>query len=192
MWSINPRERLCQEVLGSKLSSPLSNREWDQTIISIPTGYADISVDVLFTALEAVYDHSPVHIRQMLPFVLDSLERNRSDLFVSGYFDAFFLHVNYDFSLPIEVNSLPIKGEVGPRYSQDYRQNWIAPNLSAMNRFEHGWAFEWARNLLQNGDPQVVFLFEKDLTMFCRILAMALGKPENEAPAFQSCPPIKP
>ena len=153
MWNMRPQDRLCEEILGGKISKS----QWDDTTILIPTRYADISADVLFTTMEAVYDYSPEHVRLMLPFVLDALEKNRSDLLVTGYFNAYLFHINYDFLSPKEGVSLPDVSHVGPTYSSDYRQGWIIPTISAMNRFEHGWAFDWVNNFLQSGDPEVLF-----------------------------------
>ncbi len=181
MWNVDPRARLCAEILGETLYPRAEGSK-----ILIPINYEDITPDVLMLAQEAVFSFTPAHNRQVLPFVLYALEQNRSDLLITGYFDAYFLHMCHDFSLPISLERLPVGGELKSRYSSRYHQNWIAPSLSAMNRFEHGWAFEWAVGLLRDEESEIMFQFGEDLTMLCRILAMALGKPENEAPSFES------
>ena len=182
MRTTDPKHRLSEVVYGSRLSGD----RWGTTIVSLPVSYSDISSDVLFAVMEAVHSYSPSHIRQMVPFVLHALEQNRTDLFTTGYFEAFFLHVNYEFSLPMESRTMQGGDQFGIRYSPEYRQNWVAPTISAMNGFEHGWAYEWTCDVLEKGVPEVTFNFQLHLKMFARILAMALGQPENEAPVFEN------
>lgn len=186
MYGITPRNRLCEEVLGRRLTEGLAS---SAVTITIPILYNDIDSDVLGAAEEAIFDASPEHIRQILPFVLHVIEANRTKLFEGNYFHSFFTHANYDFHLDKPLDGSEQEHAVVPRYSADYRQNWIAPTVSAMNRFELGWAYEWTFDILRKGEPSVLLLFERDLTMLCRILAMALGKPESEAPSFADMNP---
>lgn len=141
---------------------------------------SDIGPAVLRSAQEAAYEMSSEQVRQMLPFVLDVIERNKTKLFETGYLDTFLLHVNNDFYLA------PSTGRgIGPNYSSEYRQGWVAPTVSALSKFEQGWALDWVLDLLKNCNDDALYLFEQNLIMFSRILSMALDKPESEAPAFR-------
>lgn len=176
MLNVSSRDRLCQEILGGRLS-PLLGKD---TIVSIPMNYDFISPEVLFAAKEAAYSLDPGQIRQMLPLVLYAIESKRFDLFHTGYLNAFFLHINYDYIFPVDLFAPLVPGEFSPKYTTEYRPGRVAETISGMNRFEHSWALEWVRNLIQTDDWDVMALFREDLTMFWRILAMALDLPENE------------
>ncbi len=178
------RKRLCQVILGSTLSSGPPNA----AVVSIPVLAEDITESVLLAATEAIYSFTPEHVRQVLPLVLHSLETKNAELIGSGYFDTFFFHVNYEFHKPTPGGSIQvIDGNVirHPRYVTDYRQNWTASTVSAMNRFEQGWAYDWASDLLRTRVVDAGLNAREDVTMFCRILGMAIGKPVDEVPAFE-------
>ncbi|MEP4627158.1 MAG: hypothetical protein ABJR46_16580 [Tateyamaria sp.] len=165
------RNRLCQEILGGRLFPD----QRGSALIILPFCHDEITEEILLSAQEAIFSFTPEHVRQTMPFVLDAMHFNRTKLFGSGFFDAFFLHVNYEFFLPIESGV-----ESHEKYSQEYRQNWIAPRLSAMNRFELGWAHTWTTEILEDSANEVMMNFEQDLVMLSKLLGMALGKPENE------------
>lgn len=177
MSEITPQNRLCEEILGGNLSVFQS----DVVSMSMPINYSDIDAGVLRSAQEAIYDMSAEQVRQTLPFVLDSIERNRTDLFETGYFNSFLLHVNYDFYLPSST-------ELGARwhFSSEYKRGFVTPTVSAMSRLEHGWALDWILDILKADDGNILYMFERDLLMFSRILSMALDKPESEAPTLKS------
>lgn len=183
----SPRKRLCQVVLGTELRAGQGHG----ATISIPVLYEDISAKVLFAAHEAIYSYTPAHVRQVLPFVLHAIEELESDLNDSGFFDAFFLHTNRKFYRHTESNRVQIiDGEIvfPLRYRTEYRENWTADTVSAMNRFEHGWAYEWVCELLKKETPDTGWSLRQDLTMFARILGMALGKQVTDVPTFQVDP----
>ena len=181
----SPRKRLCQVVLGAELKAGQQNG----AAISIPILYEDIDGKVLFAAQEAIYSYTPAHVRQVLPFVLHAIEEQQSYPGDSGFIDAFFLHINYEFFLSSTGPSVQFVEEeiVTPlRYRTEYRENWTAETISAMNSFEHGWAYEWVCELLETQIPDAELYSRQDLTMFARILGMALGKQVTEVPAFKT------
>lgn len=172
----NHRHRLCEEVLGERLAGAYKGT----VVVSLPIQNGDITEAFLMAAQEAVHSFSPEQVRSVLPFVLDALQSDRTDLFGSGYFNSFFLHVNADFQLPMEAWDAS-----GKRYTSDFRENWVSPTLSAMSRHEQNWAFLWTEEILKSAESEVMLLiFENDLIMFARLLAMALGKSEAECPSL--------
>lgn len=176
---VNPRDRLCEVVLGEKLYP----RKGMYTKISIPIYYEEITADTLMAAQEAIYTFTPAHIKQVLPFILYVIEQEDTELLDTGYVDAYFIHVNYEFHSP-SFENLHFPPKPKPKYIEEYRQNWIAPTLSAMNTFEHNWAYEWASSILKADGDSFSYGLKDDLVMFCRLLSMALGRAESEAPAF--------
>ena len=185
MTLISPRKRLCQVVLGAELKAGQRNG----AAISIPVLYEDIDGKVLFAAEEAIYSYTPAHVRQVLPFVLHSIEEQRAYPGDSGFIDAFFVRVNYEFCLSnFDSRVQLIEDEIVTplRYRTEYRENWTAETVSAMNSFEHGWAYEWVCELLETQIPDAELYSRQDLTMFARILGMALGKQVSEVPVFKT------
>jgi len=185
MTLTSPRKRLCQVVLGAELKVGQQNG----AAISIPVLHEDIDGKVLFAAQEAVYSYTPAHVRQVLPFVLHTIEEQRAYPGDSGFIDTFFLHVNYEFFLSSIGSRVQFDEDeilTPGRYRTEYRENWTAETLSAMNSFEHGWAYEWVCELLETQILEAEPYSRQDLTMFGRILGMALGKPVAEVPAFKT------
>lgn len=185
MSQFSVRKRLCQVVLGAELKVD----GYNTATISVPVLYDDISAAVLRAGSEAIYSFDPEQVRQMLPLVLHAIEAQRTDLINEGYFDSFFLHINYDFSVPIGAeNTQIIDGRIvqRPRYRDEYRENWTARSLSAMNHHEHSWAYDWVCELLAADLPDVLLISKEDLVMFARLLGMALGKPVTDVPAFDA------
>jgi hypothetical protein len=184
MTLTSPRKRLCQVILGAELKAGQKNT----AVISIPLLHEDIDRQVLFAAHEAIYSYTPQHVRQVLPFVLHAIEDQKIDDGSIGFIDTFLLHINYEFALHNNGSSVQVVDEkiVTPlRYSTEYRQNWTANTISAMNSFEHGWAYDWVCELLETQIPDEELFLRQDLTMFARILGMALRKHVNEVPAFR-------
>ena len=179
----SPRKRLCQVILGAELKAGQKNT----AAISIPVLHEDIDEKVLFAAHEAIFSYTPEHVRQVLPFVLHAIEDQKSYNADSRFIDTFFLHTNYEFFLENNGPSVLVVDEqiVTPlRYNTEYRENWTAPTISAMNSFEHGWAYDWVCELLKTQTPDEEIFSRQDLTMFARILGMALRKHVDEVPAF--------
>ncbi|MCB2130763.1 MAG: hypothetical protein KDE03_17285 [Rhodobacteraceae bacterium] len=166
------RTRLCETILGGDLESP----QLVPTIVEIPMTYEDINDYALLAAREAIYSYTPEHVRQMLPFVLDCLARQRSDLFETGFFRSYFSHINRDFHLSKALGNGALK------YSGEYRRGWVAPAISAMSAHERRWVMGWVQEIANSDLPEVKALFESELSMFLRILAMGLDIDEAEAP----------
>ena len=183
MTQTSSRKRLCQVVLGAELKAGHQNG----ATVSLPILCEDIDEKVLSAAHEAIYSYTPEHVRQVLPFVLHAIEEQLSYVLDSGFIDAFFLHVNYEFCLGISGASVQfIDEEIATplRYRTEYRENWTANTISAMHSFERGWAYDWVCELLETQFPDAELYSRQDLTMFARILGMALGKQVTEVPGF--------
>ncbi|MEP6068570.1 MAG: hypothetical protein ABJ246_22230 [Paracoccaceae bacterium] len=175
MSQISPRKRLCQVVLGSELKRGQTN----SAIVSVPVLHEDIDAKFLLAAHEAIFSYTPSHIRQVLPFVLHAVEDQYDILAESGFFQSFLLFVNFQFH---KDTTAPL------RYRTEFRENWTADTVSAMNRFEHGWAYDWICELLDSGIPATDPFLRQDLIMLARILGMALAKQEADVPAFEAGP----
>lgn len=183
MYHISARKRLCQVTLGAELKPGQMNT----AVVSVPVLHEDIDAKVLLAAHEAIFSYSPSHIRQVLPFVLHAIEHQHDELAESGFFSSFLLHVNYEFHRDVGLSDAQFIAEKRSfplRYRTEFRENWRAETLSAMNRFEHGWAYDWTCELLDLGVLETDPFLRDDLIMVARLLGMALAKPETDVPEF--------
>lgn len=168
---------------GFILDARNSLRSGQNMTVSIPIYYEDISFEMLEVATETNYVLTPSQIRSLLPFVLRAMDEGNRELLRSLYFSAFFMKVNYQFYASVSAETIA-RWPFASSYLAECRQNWVADTLSAMNRFEHGWAYEWVYYILQECDNGFVIEHRDDLIMLCRLLGMALGKPEIDCPSF--------
>ncbi len=171
--------RLCQEVLGE----PLVEEPYKQGIVSIPILYEELTPEALELANESTTFLSPQHYRMLLPLVLHAITNGRDDLENTGYFTKFFQSICSDFTLDPAQIPIPTTNRPWPmRYSTKYKEGWVVRPLTALNKHELQWSFEWVNSLLDNPDHQLSEVILQDLSALGRVLAMALDLPETDAP----------
>lgn len=172
--NVNGRTRLCETVLGE--DNYANSKE--HIIFSLPFTYEDITADILHHTLDGIFEASPAELRRVLPLVLMMCEDENDDLLGSGCASAFFTVINHPFYKDDFQGPL-----IRPHsYSDDYKENWIAPTLRDLSAHELAWAHDWASKILAQASSSFLFAYGPDLVMFCRVLGMAGGIPETEAP----------